>query len=298
MIAVVIILLVVCIGLPLFHAWRIWRLDESSIAGWLLVVADACVFTALVILVGRWDIAGYHLQFVLLALLAVSIAGSLVRHRRRPFTPPQRSAFLRERLPTVLSLAAFGAALAYVASGTMPPDQTTDLALPLRDGRFVVGQGGGITLLNKHAGNEAQRYAADLTAIGPTGFRASGILPDDLDRYAIFGKPVTSPCDGIVASAMDGLADLTPPEADRENPAGNHVVLLCDDLQVELAHLQQGSVGVEADQQISTGDAIGRVGNSGNTTEPHLHIHAIDPETGAGVAVTFDGRFPVRNSVF
>ena len=44
MIAVVLILLVVCIGLPIFYAWRIWRLDEPSILGWLLVVADACVF--------------------------------------------------------------------------------------------------------------------------------------------------------------------------------------------------------------------------------------------------------------
>lgn len=47
-----------------------------------------------------------------------------------------------------------------------------------------------------------------------------------------------------------------------------------------------------------TGDAIGLVGNSGSTTEPHLHIHAVDPGTHAGVPITFEGRFPVRNSVF
>jgi hypothetical protein len=69
MIFVVVILLVVCIGLPLFYAWRIWGLDEPSLLGWLLVVADACVFVVLIILVGRWDIAGYYLQFVLLSSL-------------------------------------------------------------------------------------------------------------------------------------------------------------------------------------------------------------------------------------
>ncbi|SMH30038.1 M23 family metallopeptidase [Mesorhizobium australicum] len=295
---VVVILLVVCIGLPLFYAWRIWRLDEPSILGWLLVVVDACVFVALIILVGRWDIAGYYLQFVLLAVLAVSILASLIVHVRRPFAPSDRRAFFRQRIPTVVSLAAFGAAIVYVVSGTVPPNQARDLAFPLRDGRFVVGQGGGVTLLNKHASHDAQRFAADITAIGQAGFRASGILPDDLDRYEIFGKPVVSPCAGSVTRVVTGLPDLTPPNADPDNLAGNLVVLLCDGLQVELAHLQEGSVSVEAGQQVSAGDPIGRVGNSGNTTEPHLHIHAVDPETNAGVPITFDGRFPFRNSVF
>lgn len=197
---------------------------------------------ALIILVGRWDIAGYPLQFLLPAVLAVSILASFVFHARRPVVPTDRRTFLRQRLPTAFSLAAFGAALVYVVSGMMPPGQTRDFAFPLRDGRFVVGQGGGIALLNKHASHASQRYAADITAISPVGFRASGILPGDLHRYEIFGRPVVSPCDGTVASALDGLPDLPPPEADRENPAGNHVVLLCDGLQVELAHLQRGSV--------------------------------------------------------
>lgn len=47
MTVLVIVLLLVCLGLPLFYAWHIWRLDEPSILGWLLVVADACTFVAL-----------------------------------------------------------------------------------------------------------------------------------------------------------------------------------------------------------------------------------------------------------
>lgn len=298
MTVLVIILLFVCLGLPLFYAWHIWRLDEPSILGWLFVVADACVFVALIMLVGRWDIAGYPLQFALPTVLGVSILASFVFHVRRPLVPTDRRTFYRQRLPTAFSLATFGAALVYVVSGTMPPGQSRDLVFPLQDGRFVVGQGGGIALLNKHASHAAQRYAVDITAIGPSGFRASGILPGDLHRYEIFGTPVVSPCNGMVESVVDGLPDLPPPQADRENPAGNHVVLLCDSLQVELAHLQQGSVGVEAQERISIGDPIGLIGNSGNTTEPHLHIHAVDPATNAGVPITFGGRFPVRNTLF
>ena len=49
---------------------------------------------------------------------------------------------------------------------------------------------------------------------------------------------------------------------------------------------------------LAAGDPLGRVGNSGNTTEPHLHVHAVDPETGQGVPVSFGGRSPVRNRLY
>lgn len=94
------------------------------------------------------------------------------------------------------------------------------------------------------------------------------------------------------------LPDHLPPERDRENVRGNHVILTCGELNVELAHFMQGSVTVATGDRVAVGDPLGKVGNSGNTTEPHLHIHAVDPSTGLGVPMTFDGRFPVRNSVF
>src|SRR3546814_2633745 len=50
-----------------------------------------------------------------------------------------------------------------------------------------------------------------------------------------------------------------------------------------LAHLRRGSVAVEAGQQVAAGDELGRCGNSGNTSEPHLHLHLQDaPKFGEG----------------
>jgi murein DD-endopeptidase MepM/ murein hydrolase activator NlpD len=60
----------------------------------------------------------------------------------------------------------------------------------------------------------------------------------------------------------------------------------------------QKSVSVAPGDRLAPGDPIARVGNSGNTTEPHLHVHAFDQGTGEGVPMTFDGREPVRNRVF
>lgn len=104
----------------------------------------------------------------------------------------------------------------------------------------------------------------------------------------------------------DGLGDLNPPATDRENLAGNHVVLRCagtdPGVDVLLAHLRQGSVAVEPGTQVQVGQVVGRVGNTGNTSEPHLHVHAVRTGsgsvlTGEGVPIRFDGRFLVRNSL-
>lgn len=292
------VLLAVCIGMPLAYAWRIWRLDEASGAAWALMVAEVLAILVLVFIIGRWDVAGHYTRFVLIALTAAAILLSWRRHAGRPWRTDGEAPIWRSHWTRLVSLVAFGAALAYIVTGLMPPAQMRGLAFPLKGGRFMIAHGGGIGLLNHHAGHRQQHYALDIGALNAAGFRASGILPKDLDRYAIFGAAVVSPCEGEVTAARDGLPDLVPPQMDPQNPAGNHVVLSCGGLKVELAHLQQGSVGVEPGQRVAIGDAIGRVGNSGNTSEPHLHIHAVDPQTEAGVAISFRGRFPVRNSVF
>jgi hypothetical protein len=57
--------------------------------------------------------------------------------------------------------------------------------------------------------------AADITALNAAGFRSSGLLPDELEHYAIYGKAVVSPCNGTVVDVLDGRADLVPPQSDR-----------------------------------------------------------------------------------
>ncbi|MCO5118149.1 MAG: M23 family metallopeptidase [Burkholderiaceae bacterium] len=292
------LLLLVCIGLPLAQAWRLLRLREPARSAWLLVAADAAVFVALLMLVGRWDIAGYWLRLLLAAAFVAALLWSWRNHRGRPWRAGGGKPFWRRHWGTIASLAFFGSVLVHVLSGLAPSAPARDMAFPLEGGRFMVGQGGGIKLLNQHASHRQQRHAADIVALNALGFRASGILPVRLDAYAILGAAVVSPCAGTVVEARDGLPDLTPGEMDPEHPAGNHALLDCDGLRVLLAHLQHGSVAVATGDPVTVGDPIGRVGNSGNTTEPHLHIHAFDPRTGDGVPIRFDGRAPLRNRVF
>jgi hypothetical protein len=225
-----------------------------------------------------------------------TVLWSLRRHASRPW----RSSHARPRShwTAVASLVLFGAALGYVGFGLLPPQTPRELAFPLEDGRYVVAQGGGVALLNHHAAHPEQRHAADIVAINAFGFRSSGLVPEELGRYVIYGATVVSPCNGEVVRARADLPDLVPPNSDGDHPRGNYVIVDCGGFNVELAHLQQGSVSVARGDRLAIREAIGKVGNSGNTTEPHLHVHAVSPESGIALPMAFDGSTPVRNRVF
>jgi hypothetical protein len=149
-----------------------------------------------------------------------------------------------------------------------------------------------------------QSYAVDIVRVDSRGLRASGVLPADLNRYASLGEAVLAPCDGAVVSAENGVSDMPPPLTDRQHLAGNFVLLNCGAAHVLLGHLQQGSVRVRPGDRVTAGQRLGAIGNSGNSDEPHLHVHAQQATTGTRslldarpVPVTFYGRALARNDV-
>ncbi len=141
----------------------------------------------------------------------------------------------------------------------------------------------------------------DLVRIDALGRRARGLRPSDPAAYFIFGDMVYAPCAGAVVGAADGIPDQRPPTTDRAHMAGNHVILACGGVWVLLGHLQHSSVLVSSGDRIAAGDLLGRVGNTGNSDEPHLHIHAQTPGTpeapfsGTPLPIRLDGRYLARN---
>jgi len=90
------------------------------------------------------------------------------------------------------------------------------------------------------------------------------------------GEPVYAPSDGEVVISRDGLPNesVTFSPNNRENPAGNHVVIkIADSTFVYLAHLDSGTVALKRGERVKAGDYVGNAGNSGNTSWPHLHMH-------------------------
>lgn len=197
----------------------------------------------------------------------------------------------------------------------VPAGASIDLASPLGAGRYLVINGGATTVVNAHADALDQSipahrafygtaYGVDLVTIDRLGLRADGVIPADPRRYRIFGTTVISPCAGTIIVAVDGLPDMPVPELDERHLAGNHVILRCGEVDILLAHFRRGSVRVRTGAKITVGTGIAEVGNSGSTSEPHLHIHAqrrgaaSAPFSGRPIPVTFSGRFLVRNARF
>jgi hypothetical protein len=101
------------------------------------------------------------------------------------------------------------------------------------------------------------------------------------------GSDIVAPCAGIVVGFQNGIVDRKKqrwfPKRDGTHPAGNFVLIEVDghvDVYVVLAHLQKGSVLVTTGDRVECGQLLGHCGNSGNTTAPHLHLHAqfVPPE--------------------
>lgn len=178
-----------------------------------------------------------------------------------------------------------------------------------------------------------QRYAYDLLKVdGRPGvhFHPSGTLRGNLvggrtrECYA-WGAPIHAPFDAEVVQAVDGV-----PEREWIHPAqelfhmlknavtftpdklpsilGNHVILRSGDVFAGLVHMAPGSVAVAVGQRVATGDVLGRVGHTGNSTAPHLHFQLMDsadPLTARGIPCAFrsyeverDGAWvPVSNGI-
>lgn len=164
-----------------------------------------------------------------------------------------------------------------------------DLRLPF-DGEWFVFWGGRTVEENYHAANTAQRFALDLVVV-ENGVSHTGD-PDTLENYLCWGREILAPASGTVVAAINDLPDQPIGASDPENPAGNHVILdLGNDEYVFLAHLQHGSVTVIAGDTVAQGDVLGLCGNSGNTSEPHLHIHmqtTPDLYQGEGLPMAFN----------
>lgn len=147
----------------------------------------------------------------------------------------------------------------------------TPLELPFH-GEWVVIWGGRTIDQNRRAASRSQRFAHDLVMMkGGATHRGRGERCED---YYCYGQPVLAPGPGVVMWAADSLPDQTPGSMHPEHPIGNGVVIDHGNGEFSLlAHLQPRSLRVEPGDRVKGGQVRGRCGNSGNTSEPHLHYH-------------------------
>jgi murein DD-endopeptidase MepM/ murein hydrolase activator NlpD len=167
---------------------------------------------------------------------------------------------------------------------------------------------GGITEATSHSWDLlGQRFAYDFVVADADGRRHGGPGTSVGDYYD-YGQPILSPADGEVVYVQDGIRDA--PRVGTgwidwrcRDFRGNGVVVRHHATEYSyVAHLQRGSILVRPGQEVKRGQPLGLCGNSGHSTEPHLHFQIQDQASFFGAmslpvaftSCTIDGAFSDR----
>lgn len=202
----------------------------------------------------------------------------------------------------------------------MRANGTLDLEYPFA-GRWLVQNSPADRVPSHGTTRFATTYAIDFVPMDEAGRTApftfaSLVRPQPAATFPGFGRPILAPVDGVVLAAHDAEPDhpayrglpsigyaLT--QARRAAAgwlalAGNHVLIESAGAVVALCHLQQGSVAVRPGQPVRAGDVLSGCGNSGNSTEPHVHVQALDRRDinrAQAVRISFRGSMPRSGAV-
>lgn len=161
----------------------------------------------------------------------------------------------------------------------------TELELPFEDEWYIVWGGRSVTQ-NKHFVNRHERYAMDIL-IGIDGKSHSGDGNENEDYYC-FGKRLNAPGDGKIVALENNNEDNIPGVR-----VGTANYIIIDHLNGEfsyMGHFKQHSIVVSVGDTVVKGQEVGKVGNSGRSTEPHLHYHmqtTSEGSTGLGLPTQF-----------
>ena len=134
----------------------------------------------------------------------------------------------------------------------------------------------------------AQRFAIDWVKVDEQGRTFSGDSLKNASYYA-YGSDALAVADGVVSEVKDSIPQNVPGVTSRAVPitletvGGNHVIIDIGGGHFAFyAHLQPGSIRVHVGDRVKRGQVLGLVGNSGNSTEPHLHFHLSDASSPLG----------------
>lgn len=252
-----------------------------------------------------------------LGVIAVAFAGLALWKYRRPVIQTGRSSRALSNIPALLimALGAYIGINGFLGHSQKPDGPVVDLVSPFGPGdKACVLSGGLNSLVNQHNfKTDKPEEIAETHGLDVMGFRGSGFRtapgyshhprPAPLEAYMAWGMALHAPCDGTVIDAIGDTSDH--PIGTKIRVQGNQVLLACGDVKIWMAHLRKGSLTVSTGDEVTAGQKIGAIGNSGHTEEPHLHIHAetlVDPQTpmahGQPVHMRFNGRFMARGDCF
>ncbi len=198
---------------------------------------------------------------------------------------------------------------------------TVDLVYPF-EGRWLTQNSPANRVPSHGTTLFATSFAIDFVPVDEAGRTApftfgSFLRPEPAERFPGFGRPVLAPVHGVVVGVHDtapdhqafrGLPSVGYALSQRRRAAagwvalaGNHVMIgTGEGTVIAVCHLQHRSVRAQLGQSVRVGEVLGRCGNSGNSTEPHVHLQAIDSLDvlhASAVPITFGGSLPRNGEI-
>lgn len=281
--------------------WLVLR-KYTSFWSWALSASLFYGYFVLIYLAGAWaPTYGLLTRKILFVCFSIALGVSYLKNRDL-FDYSFKKKWCSHSIKSLVLLS-FLYSFVSITQSFKAPSLVQEIASPFRDGNFAVVQGGAKEELNHHHKVPAQKYALDILKVGKMGYHAKKIFPKKNTDYFIFGEPIYSPVSGYVIDVESEHEDLNPGQVDTKNIAGNYVVIDTGSCRILLAHLKQKSCSLKKRDYIEQGQYLGQVGNSGNTSYPHLHLHAVHAEAsdylfeGKGLPLTLEGQFLVRNQL-
>lgn len=168
--------------------------------------------------------------------------------------------------------------------------------MPIKD-EWYVFWGGTNQFINYHYVYEDQRYAYDLLIL--KNGKSYSDDPKKNENYYAYDKEILAPADGVVIKVIDGIEDNVPGEMNPELPEGNCITIEHQNNEYSmLAHLKNHSILVQEGERVQKGQVLGTCGNSGNSSETHLHfqvMNSADYLKGKSIRIQFeDGKEPIQ----
>lgn len=186
----------------------------------------------------------------------------------------------------------------------------TRIASPVKDGVWYFAELGAhehhakfLDFEYAHPVN-SQRWAVDLLKVW---LEDESVCREDCSRneqFATYAQPFYAVADGTVVAVYDGVVDnlpgQVPEDLSSQEHAGNYILQdLGEGIYALYAHAQPNSLLVKVGEQLTQGQPLGHIGNSGNSTAPHLHFHLVELKmdelkdnlqvfNGEGVPFTFE----------
>jgi peptidase M23-like protein len=288
---------------PLFLIGMIAFKKQQSILMWVFTILSFGSVIAYLWATARWEIVSIYFRpiFSILYLIACVVGYKRIK---KPKTLPKKIAMVFGIGLHVVLIIFFSGLNWFSFKGYITPENTIDLASPFHNGKQIVLHGGASPFTNGHFHVKPQNYALDIVGLNNLGMRASSFQGgSDLNDYVIYGQVIYSPLNGTVIAVEDKYDDQTPPTTDIEHLAGNYILIGSEGVEILLAHLKKGSIVVKIGDIVTTNTLLGQVGNTGNTSEPHLHIHvekggeANTVLNGIAVPFTINKQYFVRGDI-